>query len=105
MTAAALSASANAGYGDFPELHPAIKELGNMFNYTSAAAWELMNTLIGTDGGSEPSYLKTLTTIGNFSTELCKSGVKLYSIFQEKQKAKAANQLGQQMQLAQARAR
>lgn len=105
MTAAALSASANAGYGDFLELHPAIKELGNMFNYASAAAWELMNTLIGPDGGSEPSYLRALTTIGNFSTELCKSGVKLCSFFQEKQKAKAANRLGQQMQLAQARAR
>jgi hypothetical protein len=104
MTAAALTTEANAGYGGFPELHPAIKELGNMFNYGSAALLGLVEGLIGTNNGNaEAAYLKALTTIGNFSTELCKSGVRLYSIFQEEQKAKAANRLGQQMQLARAR--
>ena len=103
MTAAALTTEANAGYGGFPELHPAIKELGNMFNYGSAALLGLVEGLIGTNGNAEPAYLKALTTIGNFSTELCKSGVRLYSIFQEEQKAKAANRLGQQIQLARAR--
>jgi hypothetical protein len=104
LTAAALTTEANAGYGGFPELHPAIKELGNMFNYGSAAFLGLVEGLIGTNNGNaEAAYLKALTTIGNFSTELCKSGVRLYSIFQEEQKAKAANRLGQQMQLARAR--